>query len=138
MQRDVDSKESLEEETLKAGITQSEHGFIQWKITGDLLNQFKNAKYKKVFWSPTFKAIGGEWRFGIYPNGKTTEGNARLFIFCKSIEDELILSYYVDSIGLDYSQINIEYRFGLFSNQYRWEWDGNGNTCKEEDNYVLK
>eukprot|EP01083_Nonionella_stella_P136098 413951_1 len=121
-QRDVDSKES-EEETLKDGITQSEHGFIQWKITGDLLNQFKNAKYKKLFWSPTFKAIGGEWSFGIYPNGKATEGNAHLFIYCDSIEDELILSYYVESIGLDYSQINI---------------DGNGNTCKKEDNYMLK
>eukprot|EP01083_Nonionella_stella_P301770 1037211_1 len=89
MQRDVDSKESLEEETLKAGITQSEHGFIQWKITGDLLNQWKNAKYKKYFTSPHFNTMGGEWHFTIAPNG------------FNSIEDELILSYYVEQKALD-------------------------------------
>eukprot|EP01083_Nonionella_stella_P301772 1037215_1 len=84
MQRDVDSKESLEEETLKAGITQSEHGFIQWKITGDLLNQWKNAKYKKYFTSPHFNTMGGEWRFTIVPNGWTREGIGHLEITCKS------------------------------------------------------
>eukprot|EP01083_Nonionella_stella_P044381 119491_1 len=96
---------SKKEETLKEGITQSEHGFIQWKITGDLLNQFKNAKYKKVFRSPIFSAIGCEWKLAIGPNGFNTEGIGHLQITCNSIEsgqEELyslllcILSYYVE------------------------------------------
>eukprot|EP01083_Nonionella_stella_P289336 984603_1 len=108
-QRDVDSKESLEEETLKAGITQSEHGFIQWKITGDLLGQCKKAKYKKYFKSPRFNTMGGEWHFTIVPNGWDTEGIGHLQIDCDSIEsgqEELILSYYVEIMSLNHSQIN--------------------------------
>eukprot|EP01083_Nonionella_stella_P136095 413944_1 len=110
-QRDVDSKESLEEETLKAGITQSEHGFIQWKITGDLLNQFKNAKYKKLFWSPTFKAIGGEWYFRIYPNGWSQEGVAALDIVCEAIESDVNhvhVCHFVESVTLNYSQVHLD------------------------------
>eukprot|EP01083_Nonionella_stella_P311813 1113099_1 len=123
-QRDVDSKESLEEETLKEGITQSEHGFIQWKITGDLLNQFKNAKYKKVFRSPIFSAIGCEWKLVIAPNGFNTEGIAHLQIKCKSIEsgqEELIRSYYVEIMALNHSQNNFD-----------------GNTFKKGKSLVLK
>eukprot|EP01083_Nonionella_stella_P301771 1037212_1 len=123
MQRDVDSKESLEEETLKAGITQSEHGFIQWKITGDLLNQWKNAKYKKYFTSPHFNTMGGEWHFTIAPNGWDTEGIGHLQIDCDSIEsgqEELILSYYVEIMSLNHSQIN-----------------RNGNTFKKDKCRVL-
>eukprot|EP01083_Nonionella_stella_P108473 315578_1 len=105
-QNDVDSKERLEEETLKEGITQSEHGFIQWKITGYLLRQWKNAKYKKYFTSPHFKfnTMEGEWHFTIAPNGFSTEGIGHLQITCNSIEsghEELILSYYVEIMSLN-------------------------------------
>eukprot|EP01083_Nonionella_stella_P182709 658084_1 len=90
-------------------ITLSKQGIIQWKITGDSLQRFKNAEFKKAFWSPNFNAIGGEWYFAIYPNGNATEGIAFIELYCASIEckeKELNVSYYVDSVSLEYSQTN--------------------------------
>eukprot|EP01083_Nonionella_stella_P159212 519187_1 len=92
-------------------ITLSKQGIIQWKITGDLLQRFKNAEFEKVFFSPNFNAIGGKWYFGINPNGFNTEGVANFKIVCASIEckeKELNASYYVDSVSLEYSQINCD------------------------------
>eukprot|EP01083_Nonionella_stella_P275958 937363_1 len=88
-------------------ITRSEQGIIQWKITGDLLQRFKNAEFEKHFFSPNFNAIGGKWYFVIYPNGLNTEGIAHFAIVCASIEckeKKLNASYYVDIMSLEYSQ----------------------------------
>eukprot|EP01083_Nonionella_stella_P182711 658089_1 len=92
-------------------ITLSEQGIIQWKITGDLLQRFKNAEFEKLFYSPNFNAIGGKWYFGINPNGFNTEGVAHFYLVCASIEckeKELNASYYVDIKSLEYSQINCD------------------------------
>eukprot|EP01083_Nonionella_stella_P053722 141988_1 len=90
---------------------QFDQGVFEWNISGDLMQQFKNAQYQKFFYSPRFKAIGCEWYVRIYPNGWTTKGTAELDIVCHSIEcKEVNVSYYVDSSSLAYSQINCDGR----------------------------
>eukprot|EP01083_Nonionella_stella_P267802 904904_1 len=47
------------------------NGLIEWRVTGHLLQQFKDAKNKQSFTSPQFKTIDGtSWRIQIYPHGK--------------------------------------------------------------------
>eukprot|EP01083_Nonionella_stella_P098504 277050_1 len=95
----------------RVGDIISEQGIIQWKITGDLLQRFKNAEFRKPFFSPSFNAIGGKWYFAIAPNGIITEGITFLILSCASIESkekELNVSYYIDSASVGYSQINID------------------------------
>eukprot|EP01083_Nonionella_stella_P307117 1078325_1 len=92
-------------------ITLSEQGVIEWKINGDSLHRFKNAKFEDLFLSPRFNAIGCRWYFRIYPNGYITEGISYFFLNCTSIESkekELNVSYYIDSASVGYSQINID------------------------------
>eukprot|EP01083_Nonionella_stella_P272869 925531_1 len=49
---------------------ENKNGLIEWKVTGNLLSQFKNAKHKESFESPQFKTIDGTtWRIVIYPHG---------------------------------------------------------------------
>eukprot|EP01083_Nonionella_stella_P007907 22755_1 len=86
-----------------------DRGVFEWKINGDLMEQFKNAQYKKAFFSPHFKAIGCKWYFAIMPNGWDTEGTAKFYIVCNSIEsNEVNVSYYVDGPSLEYSQMNCD------------------------------
>eukprot|EP01083_Nonionella_stella_P114495 338604_1 len=83
--------------------------YFEWKVNNYWMQKWKNAKYKKAFFSPKFNAIGGEWYFAIYPNGNATEGIAFIELYCASIEckeKELNVSYYVDSVSLEYSQTN--------------------------------
>eukprot|EP01083_Nonionella_stella_P136096 413947_1 len=108
-QRDVDSKESLEEETLKAGITQSEHGFIQWKITGYLLKQFKNAKHKQKFYSPPFKTIDGTiWKIRFYPRGDQSPEYCKIYLKC-------------DTLCANKARIGVNYSFNI--RELDWSYD---------------
>eukprot|EP01083_Nonionella_stella_P318351 1163118_1 len=34
---------------------ENKNGFIEWTVTGNLLQQFQNAKHKQYFYSPQFK-----------------------------------------------------------------------------------
>eukprot|EP01083_Nonionella_stella_P170897 582641_1 len=46
------------------------NGVIEWKVTGDLLQQFKDAKHKQMFYSPQFTTRDGtSWRIQFYPRG---------------------------------------------------------------------
>eukprot|EP01083_Nonionella_stella_P152877 490490_1 len=56
-----------------------ENTYFEWKVSNHLIQQWKNAKYKKPFYSPSFNAIGAELYFGICPNGWKKEGTARLY-----------------------------------------------------------
>eukprot|EP01083_Nonionella_stella_P288712 982418_1 len=69
-------------------ITLSEQGVIEWKINGDSLHRFKNAKFEDLFLSPRFNAIGGKWSFVIAPNGGVTEGIPYFYLCCASIESK--------------------------------------------------
>eukprot|EP01084_Bolivina_argentea_P182517 315067_1 len=49
-------------------------GLLKWEVTGDLLEQFKDAEAKKEFVSPDFKTDDGTtWRVQFYPRGKTSD-----------------------------------------------------------------
>eukprot|EP01083_Nonionella_stella_P061462 160177_1 len=49
---------------------ENKNGLIEWKMTGNLLSQFKSAKHNESFESPQFKTIDGTtWRIVIYPHG---------------------------------------------------------------------
>eukprot|EP01083_Nonionella_stella_P135745 412900_1 len=86
-----------------------DQGVLEWNISGALMQQFKSAQYKKTFYTPRFKAVGGEWQLAICPNGYQTEGIALLRIWCKTIESEEVnVCYYVDSTSLEYSQMDCD------------------------------
>eukprot|EP01083_Nonionella_stella_P061460 160174_1 len=49
---------------------ENKNGLIEWKMTGNLLSQFKSAKHNESFESPQFKTIDGTtWRIRVYPHG---------------------------------------------------------------------
>eukprot|EP01083_Nonionella_stella_P144073 449108_1 len=82
---------------------------FEWKVNGDLLQQFKDAKYQKLFFSPRFNACGGEWCFGIRPNGLNTEGTAHFYLICASIESDekgVNVCHYLEINGNDYLDID--------------------------------
>eukprot|EP01083_Nonionella_stella_P150352 478870_1 len=82
--------------------------YFEWKVNNYWMQKWKNAKYKKEFFSPKFNAVGGEWYIGIYPNGWTTEGTADLYIMCHSIESdeqEIDVCHYIEIKSLNYCQI---------------------------------
>eukprot|EP01083_Nonionella_stella_P191260 708066_1 len=85
--------------------------YFEWKVNNHLMQQWKNAKHKKVFHSPQFNAIGAEWYVGIYPNGWQTEGTAHLYICCHSTEsdeDEIYLCHYISIESLNHYQIKFD------------------------------
>eukprot|EP01083_Nonionella_stella_P254891 875494_1 len=86
-----------------------ENTYFEWKITNYLLKKWKNAKYKQVFHSPLFNAIGQEWSMMIYPNGNDREGTADLFIMCRPIkEKELNVYHYIGIDALNHCEINVD------------------------------
>eukprot|EP01083_Nonionella_stella_P042050 113759_1 len=49
---------------------ENRNGLIEWRVTGNLLRQLKNAKQGQSFESPQFKTIDGtSWRIIVYPHG---------------------------------------------------------------------
>eukprot|EP01083_Nonionella_stella_P179460 637252_1 len=62
---------------------QNTNGFIQWKVTGNLLEQFKNAKHKQVFHSPQFETIDGTvWRICFDPHGWQSSDDCSIYLQC--------------------------------------------------------
>eukprot|EP01083_Nonionella_stella_P089641 250186_1 len=81
---------------------------FEWKVNNHLIEQWKNAKYKKGFISPLFNAIGAQWFLQIHPNGRSTKGTADLYICCRSIksgekEINVCHSIAIEIEGLGYS-----------------------------------
>eukprot|EP01083_Nonionella_stella_P058656 153620_1 len=85
--------------------------FFEWTVSNYMLQKWRNAKQKDKFYSPSFKAIGAEWRLRVIPNGWTTEGIAEVDLQCKSIESdekEINVCHYADIVTLDYCQIHLK------------------------------
>eukprot|EP01083_Nonionella_stella_P066795 176205_1 len=85
--------------------------YFEWKVSNYWMQKWESAKYKKVFFSPAFHAIGGKWKIRIYPNGWYTEGAADLDIKCKSIESdeqEINVCHYGEIKALNYCQISFD------------------------------
>eukprot|EP01083_Nonionella_stella_P160659 525430_1 len=62
---------------------QNTNGFIEWKVTGNLLKQFKNAKHKQKFQSPQFETIDGTvWRICFYPHGRQSPDDCSIRLQC--------------------------------------------------------
>eukprot|EP01083_Nonionella_stella_P009093 26347_1 len=64
-------------DTQNQNLTRSKQGYIEWKITGDLLQQVKNATQGQEFISPGFETIDGmKWRIMLRPlqNGPNLPG----------------------------------------------------------------
>eukprot|EP01083_Nonionella_stella_P164875 547105_1 len=107
---------NLEEMTVKCFVEETmdasnANTYFEWKVNNHLMQQWKNAKHKKVFHSPQFNAIGAEWYVGIYPNGWQTEGTAHLYICCHSTEsdeDEIYLCHYISIESLNHYQIKFD------------------------------
>eukprot|EP01083_Nonionella_stella_P194966 718610_1 len=62
---------------------QNTNGFIKWEVTGNLLQQFKHAKHKQVFYSPQFQTIDGTiWRIQFCPHGYTSPDDCSIYLEC--------------------------------------------------------
>eukprot|EP01083_Nonionella_stella_P076561 208684_1 len=67
---------------------QNTNGFIEWNVTGDLLQQFKDAcaKHKQVFCSPQFTTGGGTiWSIRFYPHGYASPNYCSIFLQCVNL-----------------------------------------------------
>eukprot|EP01083_Nonionella_stella_P161072 527167_1 len=61
----------------------TKYGSIEWKVTGNLLEQFKNAKNKQKFQSPQFETIDGTiWRIQFHPHGWQTPDDCSIYLEC--------------------------------------------------------
>eukprot|EP01083_Nonionella_stella_P054259 143294_1 len=66
----------------------NENGLIEWRVTGNLLHQFKNAKQKQRFDSPQFRTIDGTtWRIYIYPRGRYSPDHCGIGLGCVQLSD---------------------------------------------------
>eukprot|EP01083_Nonionella_stella_P312728 1119598_1 len=94
------------EETMGVGVG-DDNLYFEWKVSNHLLQKWKSAPYKKVFWSPPFDAMGTGFNFGIYPNGWDKEGTAYLYIVSTD-QKEIYFGYYmyIAIEGLHCHQIN--------------------------------
>eukprot|EP01083_Nonionella_stella_P105999 305271_1 len=71
------------------------YGLIDWRVTGDLLHQFKNAKHEQIVYSPQFKIIDGtSWRIKISTPRMTLLDYQQTTNWCK-----LVIQHY--GSGLD-------------------------------------
>eukprot|EP01083_Nonionella_stella_P272229 922980_1 len=84
-----------------------ENTYFEWKVSNYLLKQWKDAKFKKAFFSPKFNAVGAEFYFGIYPNGWDSEGTAYLYLVSKE-ENEIHFGYYIGIEPFNHYQINFK------------------------------
>eukprot|EP01083_Nonionella_stella_P281037 956253_1 len=76
----------------------AENGLIQWKISGNLLQQFKNAASSFEFHLPSFKTIDGTiWRLQFYPHSTTSPEYCSIYLQCVK------LSAKKQQIGMNYS-----------------------------------
>eukprot|EP01083_Nonionella_stella_P249902 863614_1 len=88
---------------------QNNNGCIEWKVTGNLLQQFKNAKFKQAFYSPRFKTNDGTiWRIQFYPSGYVSEYKCSIYLTCVKLND------YAKEIGVNFS-------FSI--PELDWAWD---------------
>eukprot|EP01083_Nonionella_stella_P207028 752483_1 len=61
----------------------TKYGSIEWKVTGNLLDQFKNAKHKQTFYSPQFQTIDGTiWRIQFCPHGYKSPDDCSIYLEC--------------------------------------------------------
>eukprot|EP01083_Nonionella_stella_P064122 166856_1 len=85
--------------------------YFEWKVNHHWVQRWKNAQYKHKFWSPVFNAIGAEWSLRIYPNGWGTKGQAKLDIYCESIEsdqNEIQFSHFIDIQSMNHHQTHFD------------------------------
>eukprot|EP01083_Nonionella_stella_P098616 277357_1 len=96
---------------------QNPTGFIEWKVTGDLLQQFKDAKHKQVFYSPQFTTVDGTiWRIKFYPRGTTSPDYCSIYLQCVKLSDNK-------------TQIGVNYSFNI--TEVDWVHDS-ANTFKSD------
>eukprot|EP01083_Nonionella_stella_P044471 119725_1 len=62
---------------------QNTNGLIEWKVTGNLLEQFQNAKHKQKFESPAFETIDGTiWRIWFCPSSDISPDHCSIYLQC--------------------------------------------------------
>eukprot|EP01083_Nonionella_stella_P170604 580948_1 len=77
---------------------QNTNGVIEWKVNGNLLQQFKDATHNQQFQSPPFETMDGTtWRVLFYPHGKPTPDECSIHLQCVKLNDKK------KQIGVNYS-----------------------------------
>eukprot|EP01083_Nonionella_stella_P110819 324587_1 len=84
-----------------------ENTYFEWKVSNDLIQQWKSAKCEKTFFSPEFNAVGVGFYLGIYPNGNNIEGTARLYMRSTD-KKEIVFGYYIGIEAFNHYEINFK------------------------------
>eukprot|EP01083_Nonionella_stella_P304936 1061845_1 len=84
-----------------------ENTYFEWRVSNDLIQQWKSAKYKEVFFSPVFNAVGAVSYLGIYPNGFYSEGTAYLYMRSTDTK-EIVFGYYIGIEAFNHYQTKFE------------------------------
>eukprot|EP01083_Nonionella_stella_P175302 610099_1 len=96
---------------------QNTNELIQWQVTGDLLQQFKDSKHKKAFYSPQFNTIDGTaWRLQFYPHGYESPDDCSIYLECVKL-------------NANKPQIGVNYSFNIM--ELDWCLDSEGATFKD-------
>eukprot|EP01083_Nonionella_stella_P143476 446064_1 len=99
---------------------QNTNGFTEWKVTRNLLEQFKNAKHKQLFQSPQFETIDGAvWRIQFYPPGRHGD---------ECLPDDC--SIHLECVKLNASKQPLGVCFSFNIREMDWCYDG-GNTFRK-------
>eukprot|EP01083_Nonionella_stella_P280246 953303_1 len=107
------AQQSSDEE--KQHNARSGQGFFKWKVTGDLLTQFKNAKHKQMFYSPPFKTIDGTiWKTRFHPRGWKSPEYCNIYLECITL-------------CANKARIGVNYSFNI--RELVWSYDG-GETFR--------
>eukprot|EP01083_Nonionella_stella_P224171 798200_1 len=95
---------------------QNTNGFLEWKVTGNLLEQFKNAKHKQLFQSPQFETIDGAvWRIKSEPHSEESPDDCAIYLEC---------------VKLNASKQPLGVCFSFNIREMDWCYDG-GNTFRK-------
>eukprot|EP01083_Nonionella_stella_P170894 582636_1 len=96
---------------------QNPTGFIEWKVTGDLLQQFKDAKHKQMFYSPQFTTVDGTiWRIQFCPHGYESPDYCSIYLECVKLSGNK-------------TQIGVNFSFNVA--EVDWVWD-TADTFKKD------
>eukprot|EP01083_Nonionella_stella_P013553 38157_1 len=101
---DVMNIKCFVEETMDVS---DENTYVEWRVNNHLMQQWKSAKHKKIFWSPSFNAIETKLYLGICPNGRGTEGVVHIWLMSRD-EKEIHFGYYIEVEPFNLYQINFK------------------------------
>eukprot|EP01084_Bolivina_argentea_P013858 25960_1 len=103
---------------------------IIWSVNGDLLQQFKAAKYKQSFKSPYFMSDNAIWYITVYPNGENEQNQGVIYIHQAAAYQRTNQSFYGVRFHVVCNQL--KYKSEKYSDHMKWD-----NNQPEKGQYIV-